>query len=208
MKYILSVIFLVSFYSFSQKNLLKFIPKFESDSLHIYPSAYSNLLTYAKDKQTFRFNGEVIPQFVAREFGLDSLYKAKAYVGIGKFKFDATSKYQGVVVGIEYSYAYSSKIILAVIDKTTNKIVFNTDLAYYSVIEGTAELLQNATICDLDHDGDLDIAVISNTIDYELPTDELPNASGTAGYTYLYENGNLVYSSMSKSLFKVMWILK
>jgi hypothetical protein len=85
-----------------------------------------------------------------------------------------------------------------VIDGKSDSLINKYNLAYYKTIPGTMEETMNAWIVDLDKDGDLDIGIMINLVDYELADEISENISGVEGYGYYIQDGRLSYDYLSK----------
>ena len=111
-------------------------------------------------------------------------------------------------MGIETEWVYESSIKMILFNSTTKQLDMVYDLAYFKEIEGTMDETQNSWFLDEDGDGDLDIAMMIELNDYELPNEYSDNISGVEGFLYRNNNGTLSAEYISKELYTSLTIKK
>jgi hypothetical protein len=197
MRILFLLISFLTFNGYSQNKLLDILPSFTKDSTHIYPTAYTNLNAYQKQGTPFGFFGKRISQGLLNKYNVfQSHSKSTKFYALEKFDFG--SSLYGLVVGLKEKVVEDSRIAIWLIDGKSDSLINKYNLAYYKTIPGTMEETMNAWIVDLDKDGDLDIGIMINLVDYELADEISENISGVEGYGYYIQDGRLSYDYLSK----------
>ncbi len=137
------------------------------DTLHIYPNlTHKNEIIKIKNHLINKnIEEEFFPSY---SFYLDKDSAYKAYLFVSKEK-------QSVKLIVELSK-----------NKT---VIYNDYIAYYAFLEGAYEKWQNAWIADFNNDGNRDIGIYKQLIDFELPTEESENISADEKYLLLFKDG-------------------
>lgn len=163
----------------------------EVDSLHACPSKI------AKGK-------ELNTDLVANT-GLDTIYPYSTFYGNHSFKW-GDSLY-AFIARLETEETEQA-IILLVLANKESEIKHYFEIASYATIPGTMEQTRNSWIYDLDKDGDLDIVIMDDLVDYELPVEGAPNISGVEGRVYRNTGTDFTYEYIEKELYYQLMVIK
>ncbi|MEO9531450.1 MAG: hypothetical protein ABJG68_14195 [Crocinitomicaceae bacterium] len=176
----------------------------ESDSFHIRPFDYlqSNPLSTEKFKQ---FKGKPVPRSHSELTSLESALSPDKFFANEAIKIDS-NHFAGMLV-VQDKDVYRSVVLILILNKKGKMISF-FQAASWTHLEGTMEETQNAWIFDEDLDGDLDIVVMSDLVDYELPTEDAPNISGVTALTYRNLLGSFETVNISDELWYKLSVQK
>jgi hypothetical protein len=163
----------------------------EVDSLHACPSKIAK--------------GKELNSGLVANTGLDTIYPYSTFYGNQSFKW-GDSLY-AFIVRLEAEES-EQPIVLLVLANKQSEIKHYFEIASYATITGTMEETRNSWIYDLDKDGDLDIVIMDDLVDYELPIEGAPNISGVEGRVYRNTGTDFSYEYISKELYYQLMVIK
>ena len=117
-----------------------------------------------------------------------TLLRSNALHCIGKFKFEPSGRHIVYVSGSPRR----NQIMLDVLDPQSENLL-HLNAANWNYLPGAMESVTNTWILDVDGDGIYEIFVVTILEDFEMPTDESPNISGTKKYCYRWVQGKWEY---------------
>lgn len=116
------------------------------------------------------------------------------YVGYFDFKLDGSLRGYFIVDHEQ------KRLLLQIADHQQDTVILECEIAKYAYLEGAMKSITNAWIMDFDHDGIFEVFIQTDLEDYEFPTENAPNISGTTQYRYSLVNGKMVYSAWPADL--------
>lgn len=165
---------------FGQNSFKDYFKFSDSDSVHIKPFDFLND-SPQKIGLGQNFKGRKIPKIHPQLSVIDSLFNPHKYFANNYYLIDS-SHYAAELV-VESIYLEESIVMLLILDLEVNITQF-FEAAFWTHMDGTMEETKNTWLLDDDNDGDLDIIMLTDLIDYELHLEDAPNISGTTAVVY------------------------
>ncbi|MCB9235842.1 MAG: hypothetical protein H6581_29610 [Bacteroidia bacterium] len=108
---------------------------------------------------------------------------------VNSFWLDAKKQFKGYLIA-GFDPAQNFRIILKVIHKNGKQVPGVLEVAAYGYLESAYERILNSMLTDLNDDGYLDIVVVDQLTDFELPNEYADNISNTKRFIYLFDPGS------------------
>ena len=148
----------------------------QKDTLHVYTGMVQTMVP-----------GNPIPFLYIESFKFYK--KGISYYCLNKLYIDKEKKYKAYLLKSDGNTYRPATIYIVVYKSDSSKLIFATEIAIYQLMSTAFERTQNAWISDFDGDGNKDIGIYSQMIDFEMSTDESPNTSKSEHFIYLFKNG-------------------
>lgn len=197
---VILILISLSFSSFSQEISKKDYENFKSyfvssdlDTLHIFPSMVENYSDNKIIPSILLFNETIFPES-------DTVF------AISSFPMDSAKIHTAYLVGISRESQIGTYLLIY--SEKENKFIYDILTSSYNYIESSAEINRNTWIIDANNDKNLDIAVIEDIIDFEFPTKDSPNISGTIFRLYTYSNGEYVNTTWPENFLLEFKLIK
>lgn len=158
----------------------KHFPELDFDTLHVYPSFP------VKDAKP-------IPTDLLRSLPVSD---TSELFPIGKFSFEKDAKHTVYII----STREQGSVFLLMLDPAKPNSIQRVVLASEEESHGAFSKLSNSWILDIDHDGSLDVATITDLIDHEMSNEYADNISGTMQTVLLFRNDGFEQEEWPDSL--------
>ncbi len=120
---------------------------------------------------------------------LPAAERNKHFHCIGFFKIDMAGRYRGYLVAEQAR----NEIFLYVVDKSRKETILGVEVASYTYLMGAMKSVTNCWIMDCDRDMNMDILIHTELEDFEFPTADAPNLSGSKYHRYSLVDGKMEY---------------
>ena len=188
----------------AQDKLIEYFELTETDSFHIRPFNYFKV--GPQPLNDFRdFTGKVIPKGFDQLASFDSLFHPINFFANEVIKLDS-SNYAAITV-VQQQDVYDSFVMILILNEAGELQTF-FQAASWKYLEGTMEETQNSWLFDEDGDGDLDICMMTDLLDFELPVEDAPNISGTTALLYRNNKVDFEAEYISEKLWKLLRVEK
>lgn len=176
------------------------------DTLHVYPGKYLRK-SGAPHVNSGLYNGIEISTGLVDEYGLLNLYPADRYTVPEKFVVDTSSNTTAYILTCEVNGEFTNSFVVLAVFNENDELIFHYKISWYTALEDAFEETVNTWFFDRDEDGDLDIVLLNELIDYELPNEYADNISGVRKNFLRFSNGDYDFEDISKdsgSAFKII----
>ncbi|MCB9223324.1 MAG: hypothetical protein R2780_09510 [Crocinitomicaceae bacterium] len=180
----------------------------ETDSLHIYPSKYLLDTPITKNGKSGLFTGKEIHAISIKHLGIDTLYPNNRYWANEQIYLNSNKTIIAATIVIGRKDPKDSILLIVIYNIKTEERLLVIEGASHQKIEGAMKQTVNSWIMDLDNDGDLDIAIMKDLVDYELPNEYSDNISGVEGFGYYLKDDKMEFDYLSQENYSTFQIKK
>jgi len=171
-------------------------PEIRIDTLHLYDGMVNTWLS-----------GNFVPSSYIDNYHFAQ--KGIIYYAMNRFYIDKLKKYKAYLFIDSGSEHWKGAIYLVIYNTTGQKeLIFRERVAFYTYLSTAYEETQNAWIADFDGDGNIDIGIYNQIIDFEMSTDDAPNTSGSNQYIYVFKNGKYEMMDWKLDILKRFQLIK
>lgn len=153
------------------------------DTIHLYTGRF----ILEEDSVNTAILGQRLPEEFVKTY-MDELPEDGSFATL-KFNPDSAKNYTSYLIFVPRELRQNHTLYLYVWSDSLKDFVDDQVVASYLYLEGATEQIRNSWVIDLDADGVRDVGQYSQLIDFEWPTPDMPNVTGSEQYSMLFKEG-------------------
>ena len=153
------------------------------DTIHLYTGRF----ILEEDSTNTAILGQPLQTSFLRTY-MDELPEGNTFATL-KFHPDKDHRFTAYLIFVPRELRRNHTLYLYVWSDSLKEFVNELVVASYLYLEGATEQIRNSWVMDLDTDGIRDIGHYSQLIDFEWPTPDAPNITGSEQYSMIFKEG-------------------